>query len=105
MFASNFVVDDKYLKHLRGEENLKQWGQSKTILRGNMMTNYFCSTCGSLMYRRGSGFPGQSIMRIGSVDDFSLHDTILKPRREQFVKQRISWFKGVEGAKQHETMP
>ena len=33
MFASNFTVDDKYLKHLRGQENLKTFEQSKTIYR------------------------------------------------------------------------
>lgn len=53
------------------------------------------------MYRVGSAFPGQSILRIGTVDDFHLHDTKLRPRTEQFIKDRVSWFSGVEGAKQH----
>ena len=39
MFASNFTVLDSHLKHLRGEENLKTWGQSQTIAAGNKMTN------------------------------------------------------------------
>lgn len=70
-----------------------------------MMTNYFCSTCGTLMYRVGSGFPGCSILRIGTVDDFNLHETKLKPRVEQFTKDRVSWLSGVEGAEKHEAMP
>ncbi|KAI0127525.1 Mss4-like protein [Xylariales sp. AK1849] len=97
MFASNFTVDDKYLKHLRGRDNLKTFGQSTTVARGNLMTNHFCSTCGTLMYRVGSGFPGQSIMRIGTVDDFSLHATKLRPTMELFTKRRVEWFHGVEG--------
>lgn len=54
------------------------------------------------MYRVGAAFPGHSILRIGTVDDFTLHETKLKPRVEQFTKDRVSWFSGMEGAKQVE---
>ncbi|KAL3471098.1 Mss4-like protein [Aspergillus californicus] len=100
MFASNFTIDDKYLIHERGRENLSTFSQSKTIGTGNTMTNYFCSTCGSLMYRVGTGFPGMSILRLGTVDDFSLHENKLKPRIEQFVKDRVAWLHGAEGVEQ-----
>jgi len=66
------------------------------------MTNHFCSTCGTLMYRVSSGWPGMSILRIGTVDDFHLHETKLKPQVEQFTKDRVAWLKGAEGAKQVE---
>ncbi|KAL0580647.1 hypothetical protein V5O48_001377 [Marasmius crinis-equi] len=104
MFASNFTIADTHLKHLRGRDNLKTFGQSQSIGRGNMMTNYFCSTCGTLMYRVGSAFPGQSPLRIGTVDDFNLHETKLKPQWEQFTKDRVSWFTGVEGIQKFEGM-
>ena len=71
-----------------------------TIWNHTEMTNFFCQTCGTLMYRVSSGFPGMSITRIGTVDDFSLHETKLKPRIEQFCKDRVSWFKGGEGVQQ-----
>ncbi|EGU87336.1 hypothetical protein FOXB_02095 [Fusarium oxysporum f. sp. conglutinans Fo5176] len=59
MFTTGIVVLDTYLKHIRGEENLKQFSQSDTIERdGSAMTNFFCSTCGSLMYRRSSAYAG-----------------------------------------------
>ncbi|OBT57702.1 hypothetical protein VE04_01937 [Pseudogymnoascus sp. 24MN13] len=102
MFASNFTVLDSHLTHLRGRENLKSYGQSKTIASGKMMTNYFCSTCGTLMYRVGEAFPGRSILRIGTVDDFHLHETKLKPRREIFTKDRVCWLSEVEGTQQLE---
>jgi hypothetical protein len=102
MFASNFTVADMHLKHLRGHDNLKTFRQSRTIASGNTMTNYFCSTCGTLMYRVGSAFLGQSILRIGTVDDFHLHETKLRPRVEQFTKDRVGWLCGVDGAKQVE---
>ena len=102
MFASNFIIADTHLKHLRGRDNLKSFGQKHTIASGNNMTNYFCSTCGTLMYRIGSAFPGKSILRIGTVDDFHLHETKLRPRVEQFAKDRVSWLCGAEGVKQVE---
>ncbi|KAJ4294524.1 hypothetical protein N0V90_008215 [Kalmusia sp. IMI 367209] len=105
MFASNFTVLDTHLVHLRGKDNLKQFGQKETIGRHNLMTNNFCGTCGTLMYRIGAGFPGQSIMRIGTIDDFSLMETKLRPRREQFIKQRLSWLPGVEGTQKSDGMP
>ncbi|KAH6887654.1 Mss4-like protein [Thelonectria olida] len=102
MFASNFTVADTHLRHLRGHDILKTYSQSKTIGSGGTMTNYFCSNCGTLMYRVGSKFPGHSILRIGTVDDFNLHETALRPQVEQFTKDRVSWFSGVEGARQVE---
>lgn len=63
------------------------------------MTNYFCSKCGSLMYRRSSGQPGASILRIGTVDDFNLHETKLRPTLEIYTRDRVDWFPGVPGAK------
>lgn len=51
------------------------------------------------MYRRSEVFPHQSYMRIGTVDDFNLHETKLKPEVEIFTDSRVNWWHGVEGAK------
>lgn len=104
--ATNFTVYDMHLKHLRGRENLKTYSQSRTVFvktpgEDNTMTNYFCFTCGSLMYRVGAAFPGMSILRVGSVDDFSLHETRLRPTMEQFTKDRVAWKAPTEGTKQY----
>ncbi|KAJ7920274.1 Mss4-like protein [Mycena leptocephala] len=104
MFASNFLVADTHLTHLRGGDNLTTYSQSHTIAAGNTMTNYFCSTCGTLMYRITSGYPGISVLRIGIVDDFNLHETQLKPQVEQFVESRVGWLHGLDGIKQVEGM-
>ncbi|CAF3624330.1 unnamed protein product [Fusarium graminearum] len=95
MFASNFIVEDSFLEHVRGKDLLKTYKQIDTIGSGQAMTNYFCNNCGTLMYRVGDRFPGTSILRIGTVDDFSLHETKLKPVEEHFTKDRVSWFSGV----------
>ena len=103
MFTTGFIILDSHLEHVRGEENLKQFGQSDTIERkGNVMTNFFCSTCGSLMYRRAEGYPGASILRTGTVDDFKLAETALRPTVEQYGKHRVDWLKGIEGVEQSE---
>ena len=104
MFASNFTIADTHLKHLRGQDNLKTFSQSHTIASGNTMTNHFCVTCGTLMYRTStaSGFLGKSILRIGTVDDFSLHETKLRPNAEQFIKYRVGWVPAMEGVRQTE---
>lgn len=54
------------------------------------------------MYRVGEAFPGRSILRIGTVDDFHLHETKLKPSREIFTKDRVCWLSEVEGTQQLE---
>ncbi|KAL5343855.1 Mss4-like protein [Aspergillus crustosus] len=102
MFASNFVIADAHLRHERGQRNLSIYTQNKTIGTGHTMSNYFCMTCGSLMYRVGTGFPEMSILRIGTVDDFALFEGRLKPRIEQFTKDRVAWLKGAEGVEQVE---
>jgi hypothetical protein len=68
------------------------------------MTSSFCKTCGTLMYRRSSGFPGLSFCRIGTIDDLQLHEEKLKPMAEQFVEGRVGWLAPVEGVKQWEGM-
>ncbi|KAI8676311.1 CENP-V/GFA domain-containing protein [Fusarium sp. Ph1] len=103
MFTTGFIILDSHLKHVRGEAKLKQFGQSETIERkGNVMTNFFCSTCGSLMYRRAEGYPGASILRTGTVDDFKLAETVLRPTVEQYGKHRVDWLEGIEGVEQSE---
>lgn len=102
MFASNFIVREDETTHVRGRDKLTKFAQSKTVESGNVMENHFCSVCGTLMYRISSGFPGLLVTRIGTVDDYNLHETVLKPRLEQYTKDRVGWFKGAEGAVQFE---
>ncbi|KAK5658478.1 hypothetical protein OQA88_1867 [Cercophora sp. LCS_1] len=100
MFTTLFIVANTHLKHLRGESNLTTFTQSQTVASGSTMTSHFCSTCGSLMYRTGSKLPGTSLLRLGTVDDFRLHETKLKPTKEIFTKDRVCWLGMVEGLEQ-----
>jgi hypothetical protein len=107
MFATNFTVMKSHLKLLRGEEQLRSFGQSATIgspRNGHTMTNTWCNNCGTLMHRVSSGDPNKVYMRVGEVDDFSLHETAFKPTVEFFVKDRASFLHPVEGTEQLQTM-
>lgn len=54
------------------------------------------------LHRYSSGYPDYLIPRIGTVDDFSVQNVQLKPTIEQFAKDRMAWFKGIEDAEVHQ---
>lgn len=68
------------------------------------MSAAVCKTCGTLMYRRSSGFPGLTFARIGTIDDLELHETKLRPQFEQFIESRVVWLRPIEGAQHVEGM-
>ncbi|GAC71961.1 hypothetical protein PANT_5d00148 [Moesziomyces antarcticus T-34] len=100
MFATNFTVALSHMEFVRGKSCLKQYAQSTTIATGNTMTNSFCSNCGTLMYRASSGFPHLVYMRVGTVDDFAIHETRLKPTVEIFCQDRVACLEPIAGTRQ-----
>ncbi|KAG9589702.1 hypothetical protein KCU77_g3545, partial [Aureobasidium melanogenum] len=99
-YQSNITVADSHLKHIRGEDNLTAFSEDKTVRAEALMTNHFCKTCGTLMYRRGARFPDMTILRTGTVDDLALAETKLRPQVEQFIERRIAWSAPIEGTAQ-----
>lgn len=91
-----------FFVHLRGEDNLTEFASSGTTATGASLTSFFCKTCGSWMYRRTTSAPDLTLVPVGPVDDFSLAEGVFKPRREQFVMDRVGWACPAEGAKQIE---
>jgi hypothetical protein len=96
MFSSIFDIDDAHLQFVRGKEKLKTFSTTKSIGSGKLMTNHFCEDCGSLMYRVSERYPGHSLLRLGTVDDFNLVEGRLRPTMEIYVKDRCCWVKGLE---------
>lgn len=105
MFSSLVTVDDQHLQHVRGEDKLTQFTTSTTPASGRAMTNYFCSVCGTLMYRKSEDRPTWSICRLGTIDDFNLAETKLRPTMEIYTKDRCAWLLALEGAVQSEASP
>lgn len=56
------------------------------------------------MYRIGERFPGKSILRAGTVDDFNLVEGELRPGIEMYVEDRVGWLEPAQGIKQVEGM-
>jgi hypothetical protein len=99
-YQSNITVADSHLKYVRGENNLATFEEATTVRANASMTNYFCKTCGTLMYRRGARFPEMTILRTGTVDDPALAETRLRLQVEQFIERRVAWSVPIEGTAQ-----
>lgn len=100
MFATNVTTLDSHTRYIRGEDNLTLFAQTDSITEHRKMTNAFCKTCGTLMWRAGEIAPGTRFMRAGPVDDQALHDAVLKPQVEIFSENRAKWVREVEGVEQ-----
>lgn len=101
MFATNFIITDKSLQ-VQNADKLTHYERTHGIQTANSITSSFCSVCGSLMYRVSSAWPRARVLRTGTVDDFHLHETKLKPRIEQFVKDRVCWLAAGPDIKQYQ---
>ena len=64
------------------------------------MKSHFCSTCGSLIYRTSSGYPGKIALKVGNIDDDGKANQDYIPDVEIFTRTRAPWIQAVEGAKQ-----
>lgn len=52
------------------------------------------------MFRKSELSPGITLMCGGTVDDFSLAETKLKPQKEIYTETRVNWMHPLEGVKQ-----
>jgi hypothetical protein len=64
------------------------------------MTSHFCDTCGSLIYRTSTGYPGKFALKVGNIDDDGKANYEYVPDVEIFTRTRAPWIPAVEGAKQ-----
>ncbi|KAI5272018.1 hypothetical protein E4T47_04689 [Aureobasidium subglaciale] len=98
IFTSAFVIEKTVLKHIRDEHDLTQY--STTVEAGNTMSDFFCKTCGSLMYRQSSQYPDLLVPRTGTIDNLEFPETKLKPQVEVFCRSSVGWFGGLEDVRQ-----
>jgi hypothetical protein len=54
---------------------------------GNLVTRYFCATCGSRIGSRNTGFPGRIGLHAGLFDEPSLFD----PKLVCYASRRVAW--------------
>ncbi len=68
---------------MRGEVK----GYARAANSGNMVTRYFCPTCGAAIYSINSAMPGMTFLRASSLDDLE----VFKPEMHVFAAKAASW--------------
>ncbi len=94
-FALNILYPTDTLKVISG----KLQTFTKVADSGNEITNHSCNSCGGLLYRTSTGYPGTMVIKAGLVDG-SDESEAFKPDVELFTNSRLTWLRPVEGAKQ-----
>ncbi|TGJ81094.1 hypothetical protein E0Z10_g7652 [Xylaria hypoxylon] len=94
------MVSSTSVNILQGHEHLTTLVKPDNAASGGAVINTRCDSCGTLMHRVSSGFPGITVVRTGTVEDAGLFETKLRPRTEMFTKYRPSWLQACEGATQ-----
>ncbi|KAH7236655.1 Mss4-like protein [Fusarium tricinctum] len=69
----------------------------------NPITNMFCPTCGTTVFREGPAAPGIKFVKAGIFDDPVVINTV-KPQGEIFTSRRPTWMTSVAGASQKKGM-
>ncbi|OTA85285.1 hypothetical protein M434DRAFT_36167 [Hypoxylon sp. CO27-5] len=102
-----YCYDDRKMANIQVFQALKSSfsvakGKPKTYTKvsdhGHKITNHFCATCGTAMYRSGGAKINHDIIdvRAGVLDDQNILDD--PPAIEVYVERRPPWVKKVEGA-------
>jgi hypothetical protein len=94
-FALNILFSDATLEVLSGKLST----YTKTANSGNTITNHSCSSCGSLLYRSSSGYPGTIVIKAGCIDGVDAASEYV-PEVEIFTRSRVPWVQPIAGAKQ-----
>lgn len=62
-------------------------GFDKPADSGNLVTRYFCPTCGAPMFSRNAGMPGMMFIRASTLDDVE----VFKPQMHVYASRAPSW--------------
>lgn len=62
-------------------------GYARPADSGNMVTRYFCPTCGAAIYSANRAMPGMMFLRASSLDDLE----VFKPQMHVYTARAASW--------------
>ncbi|WYZ36539.1 hypothetical protein EsH8_II_000045 [Colletotrichum jinshuiense] len=99
-FAINWVIPRDQLT-ITGESKLKEY--TTKALSGSPVTNHFCGSCGTTLWRDGAATQGICYLKAGILDDAAAVDS-RKPAAEIFTTRRITWLHSIEGAFQKQEL-
>ncbi|KAH7110428.1 Mss4-like protein [Dactylonectria estremocensis] len=99
MFSTNILVSEDDFQIVEGAPK----AISKVADSGKTITSYFCSECGTTLFRGTESFPGMKIIKAGVLDGpVALQEA--SPAVELFVTRRPDWVAPFTGAGQKEVM-
>ncbi|MCJ1383143.1 hypothetical protein MMC17_006256 [Xylographa soralifera] len=99
LHSTNLVLPEDGVKVIHGTPKTYALNAES----GATMTSYFCGDCGSTLYRKSSGIPGVTIIKVGCIDDLNALEEF-KPDTELYVKHRVAWLPEIPGAAQLQGM-
>jgi hypothetical protein len=81
-------------------------GKAKNYTRkgisGKDLTYNMCDNCGSLVFVEAESVPESKIVKLGTIDDDEILNTLGYPTVEIFTKDRLAWLQVLPGAAQKE---
>jgi hypothetical protein len=76
-------------------------GYARPADSGNLVTRYFCSTCGSALFSKNAGMPGTVFLRASSLDDLET----FQPQMHVYASRAASWDKPGQNLPSFDVMP
>lgn len=76
-------------------------GYERAAASGNIVTRYFCPTCGAALFSRNSAMTGMMFLRASSLDDLA----VFKPQMHVYVSRAASWDHCTQGLPVFDVMP
>ena len=81
-------------------------GSLKTFTRkgdsGKNVTYNYCQNCPTVLFVQAEAIDGINIVKMGTIDDEDVYDSLGKPGMEIYTRNRPSWCGAIEGAQQKE---
>jgi hypothetical protein len=94
--SSHLAVPETSFK-LSGEVK----GYERAADSGNLITRYFCPTCGAPVFSRNTGMPGMAFIRASTLDDVE----VFKPQMHVYASRAASWDEPRGGLPAFDVMP
>jgi hypothetical protein len=94
-FATNGSVEASSFRVIEGDELLASYAWSPGQAR------FFCSRCGSPMFKRDAAKPEQVRLRLGGIDS----ELDQKPSLHVFVSEKPKWSEICDSVPQYSTVP
>ncbi|MGQ0534211.1 MAG: GFA family protein [Caulobacteraceae bacterium] len=76
-------------------------GYARPADSGNIVTRYFCPTCGAALFSKNAAMPGMMFLRASSLDDLE----VFKPQMHVYAARAASWDHRAGSLPSFDTMP